>query len=68
MQGLFLMKIGGWKNILFQTNNPIPFLKMNGNVIKDQKRDNGVSNYLMQMNLQGFHLGTTSFHKIYAKL
>ena len=28
------MKLAGWKNILFQTYNPIPFLKINGEVIK----------------------------------
>ena len=68
MQALFLIKIGGWKNIIFQTNNPVPFLKMNGNVIKDRKRENGTSSYLMQINMQGFHLVASSFHKIYAKL
>lgn len=34
-QGFYLCKLGGWSNILFTTDNPIPFLKINGEVVAE---------------------------------
>lgn len=36
-QGFYMIKIGGWRNALFQTNNPIPFLKIGANVLMENK-------------------------------
>ncbi len=32
-QGFYLIKIGGWVNVLFSTSNPIPFLKISADVV-----------------------------------
>ena len=34
-QGFLIFKIGGWKNVLFTTQNPIPFLKINADVVAE---------------------------------
>lgn len=36
-QGFYLCKLGGWKNIIFQTDNPIPFLKISADVVQEGK-------------------------------
>lgn len=33
-QGLYVCKLGGWKNMIFQTSNPFPFLKIGAEVLK----------------------------------
>ena len=34
-QGFVIFKIGGWRNVLFSTQNPIPFLKINADVVAE---------------------------------
>lgn len=66
-QGLYMMKIGGWKNALFQTDNPIPFLKLGATVLVENKEEYATS-YLMNLNMEEFSLSSSPFNKIYAKL
>lgn len=66
-QGFYLCKLGGWKNIIFQTENPIPFLKISGEVVAEGKEAEK-RNYLMKINMGEFNLLASPFQKVYAKL
>lgn len=65
---MYLCKLGGWKNILFQTNNPIPFLKISAEVVLEGG-DNALGRkYLMRVPMSEFNLNSSPFQKNYAKL
>ena len=34
--GFLLYKYVGWKNILFVTKNPVPFLKINASIVAEK--------------------------------
>ena len=67
LQGFYVIKLGGWKNALFQTNNPIPFLKIGATIISEAEEKIGRI-YLMNLNLREFCLTTSPYSKMYAKL
>lgn len=68
-QGLYLCKIGGWKNIIFPTSNPIPFLKIGADVVGEGTSElTNNKNYLMRINMTDFNLLVNPFRKVYAKL
>jgi hypothetical protein len=68
-QGLYLIKLSGWKNVLFETRNPIPFLKIGGEVVAESGGSKVYGRtYLMKINTHQLNLTVSPFQKVYAKL
>lgn len=48
-----MCKLGGWRNILFQTFNPYPFLKISAEVVEAEEKNtiDRPRSYLMKVNM-----------------
>lgn len=65
-----MCKLGGWKNILFQTYNPYPFLRISAEVVEAEERitEKRVRSYLMRVRMEELCFNGSPFQGIKAKL
>lgn len=62
VQGMIICKLIGWDQIIFATNNPVPFLKTNADILED-KFEGINKKYLMILKLSKLTLQKNPFNK-----
>ena len=68
-QGFLICQIGGWRNIIFTTQNPVPFLKINSDVIAESSEEHPQDKlYLMKLKLSKMSLLSSPFQNMYPRL